>query len=206
MNKKEKRKKKRIKLKNKSLIKKYPFLLPKDEYTNKKIKGYDYSYTYMDDLPIGWAKAFGINLMEDIKKVLIEEHYLDKFQFEQIKEKYGTLRIYANYSSDAFEHILNKYECISENVCTYCGKPDVPLLINIGWIIPLCEPCYNKCINSTIPYDKTYEKTSNTKIPNEYKIITYYEDNKEVKTYDMASTVENIRYNYEKRKKRGRKI
>ena len=53
---------------NKQLVKKYPFLLPRNRWTGKVPKEYDYSYTELDDMPDGWRKAFGEQMCEEIKQ------------------------------------------------------------------------------------------------------------------------------------------
>lgn len=58
VNKKNKRKLKRIKIKNRHLVKKYPWILPRNVWTGKVPDDYDYSYTEWE-LPTGWHKAFG---------------------------------------------------------------------------------------------------------------------------------------------------
>ena len=52
--------------KNKMLCKKYPWLMPRHDGTNKKLKGYHYQWTELDFMPDGWRKAFGEMMMEDI--------------------------------------------------------------------------------------------------------------------------------------------
>lgn len=73
---------------NKELIKKYPWLLPTDWQGDTPI-GYDYSYTWLDDLPTGWRIAFGDLICEEIQKELEKYNYVDKYGIIQIKEKYG---------------------------------------------------------------------------------------------------------------------
>ena len=48
------------KIKNYILIKKYPFLKPKNVWNEKVPKDYDYSYTELDMMPRGWKKSFGL--------------------------------------------------------------------------------------------------------------------------------------------------
>ena len=76
---------------NKQLVEKYPFLLPRNRWTGKVSKDYDYSYTELDDMPDGWRKAFGEQMCEEIKQELEEKGLLDQYRISQIKEKYGVL-------------------------------------------------------------------------------------------------------------------
>lgn len=61
-------KKKQRLLKNKKLCKRYPFLIVRDWND----KPFSYEFTYLDDMPEGWKKAFGMDMCEDIRKVLIK--------------------------------------------------------------------------------------------------------------------------------------
>lgn len=138
-NKRQKSHEKRIKLQNKKLLKKYPFLAPINWFTCSQLSKnhpYYYDYTALDDMPKGWKKAFGIQLAEDIKKELKEKHIKDYYVM-QVKEKYGSLRWYDNYALDC----ISKYEKLYERTCCQCGKPAT--LISTGWICPYCDNCAN---------------------------------------------------------------
>lgn len=137
--KKQRKEIKRIRLKNKKILKTYPFLSPIDWFTctqlSKKHPHY-YDSTVLDDIPRGWKKAFGLQLAYDIKKELKEKHIKDYYIF-QVKEKFGALRWYDNYSLDC----LKKYEKLSEETCCVCGKHAT--MISTGWICPYCTDCAN---------------------------------------------------------------
>ncbi len=79
---------------NKALVEKYPFLLPRNRFSDEVIDDYDWLYTEMDSMPDGWRKAFGDQMLEEIKNELVKFNFLDKYRILQIKEKYGTLRWY----------------------------------------------------------------------------------------------------------------
>ena len=87
--KKRAKKRKRERLRNKKLLKKYPWLLPRNDWTGLPPKNYDYSWTELYSLPTGWRIAFGELIAEDLDRVLRKEHYVDKYRILQIKEKYG---------------------------------------------------------------------------------------------------------------------
>lgn len=162
MNKRQKRK--RIKIgstakqrrKNRLLCERYPFLIPRNEWTDKLIWDKDirkYSITLADDFEVGWWKAFGKMMCEELREELIKCNYLNEFRFTQIKEKYGGLRAYHNGVPEKCEvdEIIDKYSHLSENICLYCGKPDVPVLSD-GWITPCCYECYAKVQKRTNRY------------------------------------------------------
>ena len=129
-------------LRNKKLVKRYPWIAPVDWNWNR-IKGY--SFTMYDDVPIGWKRAFGKIMLEEYREVLIRNHYLRDFQWEQVKEKYGTLRLYSNGAPKAALDLETKYDYISGFFCISCGRMNSPMLTG-GWVEPLCEDCYNKRI------------------------------------------------------------
>ena len=129
-------------LRNKKLVKRYPWIAPVDWNWNR-IKGY--SFTMYDDVPIGWKRAFGKIMLEEYREVLIRNHYLRDFQWEQVKEKYGTLRLYSNGAPKAVLDLETKYDYISGFFCISCGRMNSPMLTG-GWVEPLCEDCYNKRI------------------------------------------------------------
>lgn len=122
--KKERRVEKARRIANRKLIKTYPFLMPYNVWSGKKIKGYNYEFTWADDLPTGWNKAFGSLMWEDFKNALKPGDYI---HFEQIKEKYGQLRMYCSASQE-IQDIIDAYSHLSENICIKCGKPDVHMI------------------------------------------------------------------------------
>lgn len=134
-----------IKIRNKKLCKKYPFLLPVNVWTGKVSDDYDYSYTLNDCLVGSWQK-FSPKIWKELKAILIEGNYLHDFYFEQIKEKYGTLRLYygsiPTKISDKMYAWENKYKKLSEQVCIYCGKPATHY--TSGWISYVCKKCASK--------------------------------------------------------------
>ena len=77
------------KKRNKALVERYPFLLPRHEWSQEPLEDYDYEFTNLDDIPKGWKKSFGIQMCEELRDILIEGNYLDKYQVVQVKEKYG---------------------------------------------------------------------------------------------------------------------
>lgn len=116
---------------------KYPFLIPRYDWSGEIIKNYDYTSTYLDDIPVGWKIAFGEMMCEEIKQELIRCNYLDEFRIIQAKEKFGGLRIYTNGEpvDCKVQQIIDKYSTLSENICVICGKPDVPITNNGGLVL-----------------------------------------------------------------------
>lgn len=142
---------------NIALCERYPFLLPWNRWSGKKITEaedggywpgdpdavpeYDYEYTELDSLPDGWDIAFGRQMCEELREALIEDDDLDKWRIVQMKEKFGGLRLYDNgcKQGSRVPDIIEKYERISERTCINCGKPATK--ITCGWIMPVCDDC-----------------------------------------------------------------
>lgn len=192
--------KKVLKRKNKKLVERYPFLIPRNDWTGKIVNNYNYEYTELDAFPDGWRKAFGLMMIEEIREELIKFNFLYNYRILQIKEKYGSLRWYdAGYPDGSkIPDIIAKYEKISENVCIICGKPDVPMVLS-GWISPYCE----KCWKDKEGYKRLTEKSNKT-IQDSYMYSTWNKDEQkwEKVTVNIKDTVEKIRYNYNKKRRK----
>lgn len=126
-------------LSNQELIERYPFLQTED-WEGNPID----DYTYLNYMPYGWRKAFGIQLCEELKNELEKYDYVDKFKIVQVREKFGQLRVYHNgvpYGCNV-DSIIDKYTDISETTCILCGNKAT--LLSKGWISPLCDCIKNK--------------------------------------------------------------
>ena len=122
------------------LCRKYPFLKVRNVCTGKFM---GYSCSMLDWLPEGWRKAFGDQLAEDIARALKADKikkskWAKSVYWYDIKEKYGTLRLYAS-TTDKVQEVLDKYEAMSYGYCIECGKP--ARYITEGWISYQCETC-----------------------------------------------------------------
>lgn len=144
-------KKKQIKMNNKKLCKRYPFLIPRNRWTDKlmwdKTDKYfmPYSYTELDAMPDGWRRAFGIKMCEEIREELVKYDYLDKYRIVQIKEKFGELRWYdfgIPKDSKIWE-IIDKYTELSRYTCMICGRP-TEISSDGYWLYTLCDKCKEK--------------------------------------------------------------
>lgn len=146
-------KKKQVKMANKKLCKRYPFLIPYHRWYGKCMWGNKnawyylpkYSYTELDAMPDGWRRAFGIQMCEELRKELIKFNYLDKYRITQIKEKYGELRWYdwGIPKNSKIWDIIDKYTELSRHICLHCGRP-AEIINNCGWLEPVCDKCQEK--------------------------------------------------------------
>ena len=130
-----------IKEQNKALVEHYPFLLPRNVWTDEILENYDYSYVRGAELPEGWRLLF-LQMCEDIRQPLIDANYLDKFRFSQIKEKYNTMRLYHCGAPEAVDEILRKYEVMASYICTRCGQPAT--IESQGYVASYCDKCWEK--------------------------------------------------------------
>lgn len=153
---------------NKKLIARYPFLIPRNVFTDKVPENYDYSYTLLDDMPSAWSNCFGEFLCEDLRELLIRSNYLDKYRITQIKEKFGELRWYDNgvpmSVHEEYCILMDKYREISHYVCVNCGAFPANVCIVSGWIVPYCSTCYKslkgkKRIDTEDVFEPTFTMT-----------------------------------------------
>ena len=60
-------------------------------------------------------------------------------RFDQIKEKWGTLRVYYSGGDDYVAGVVRMAEEVSATVCESCGAAGEPR--KGGWIKTLCDDC-----------------------------------------------------------------
>ncbi|NDB59438.1 hypothetical protein EB001_13455 [bacterium] len=87
--------------------------------------------------------------IEDRKRILADQPERIKeeleyvpVKFDQVKEKYGGLRLYFSGGDDYVDGIVSMAEEYSYKVCEKCGNSGKPN--KDGWITTLCENCRNK--------------------------------------------------------------
>lgn len=83
--------------------------------------------------------SMGISIVDD------NEYFPVKF--DQIKEKYGGLRIYFSGGDDYVEGLVSMAEVISYKICEVCGNKGEPN--KGGWITTLCEAHRNSLKKAT---------------------------------------------------------
>lgn len=145
------------------------------------------------DIPKGWVKCFGYALCEELREEFIRCGCLDTVNIEQVKEKFGELRIYFGGLPNGCraEDIVDKYAALSRSVCIYCGSMDA-YEINIGgWLSPICRECYN-----TRDFFESFDKVT------EGKKKTETEEIKELKLHVAKQPHVNI---LPRRKRKGKK-
>lgn len=139
-------KKKQQKLRYKKLCKRYPFLIIRT-WDDKPL---DFNFTYLDDMPEGWKRAFGIDMCEDIRQVLVKANYLYDYRVAQVKSKWAELCWYDEGAPSSIyrelQDVIDKYTELSRKTCICCGRPATKL--SCGWIDPFCDKCAEKYLRS----------------------------------------------------------
>lgn len=125
-----------------SLVKVYPFLLPVNIWTGKVDEHYHYDYIRGQyELPVGWHKLF-LLYCKHLRTELVKADMLNSFQFSDIKEKHGYMRVSNfGYPGNAI-YLETIYEAFSRQVCYLCGE--IADREAQGWSVPLCSVCAKK--------------------------------------------------------------
>ena len=130
---------------NMGLVNRFPFLLPRNTFSDEVVDDYDYTWTELDAMPEAWRKTFGEQMAAELDEVLKKENFSEKYRIVQIKEKFGGLRWYDNGVPTSIHKevrdIIRKYEDLSKKICIRCGKPATHM--TRGWITYVCEECFN---------------------------------------------------------------
>lgn len=205
-------KKKQKKMINKKLCKRYPFLIPRNRFTGKIPKNYDYSYTEHDALDHGWKVGFGRLLLEDLRLACESTNYLHELRIMQWKEKYGKMELYINAAPQEVHDVISKYRYISQYICIECGSPNAQIVNDYGWYLPLCENCWNngnkKREKSAIKYGHNFTpipwcevSKENVEIPFHMEHTQYSKENgKETISVNISDISKKILDNYNRRK------
>lgn len=106
--------------------------------------GYAINFECLD----GWYDLL-YKLFQDIMRVSKQEKYRIGFSEKkddpgmtivQVKEKYGTLRIYTNFSYEEIDKLIDRAEHASETICEVCGK-EGKLKCENRWYLVRCKDC-----------------------------------------------------------------
>ncbi len=88
---------------------------------------------------------------DDIAEIVKEQGLID-FRITQVKEKFGSLRIYCMYYTDEIDEVIDRMEEEAETICESCGAPGK--LRTDGWMVVRCDKCQANW------FEKQYEKES----------------------------------------------
>jgi len=87
----------------------------------------------------GWFKIID-QLSADI--TLLDEKNGTTTIAVQVKEKFGALRFYVEFGSDAVYDLIDAAEEESLKTCEMCGEPGE--LRGVGWVSTMCDKCWAK--------------------------------------------------------------
>ena len=126
----------------------------KEELLFKKFKWYHSEKSLSESLMSfgfmsgdGWFKLIK-RLSEDIDREIrrLTEDVCKDFCVVEVKEKFGGLRFYVNYTpTDKIYELINKAEKESYKICEECGKKG-KLRNKLSWWQTLCDKCLQKVI------------------------------------------------------------
>lgn len=108
-----------------------------EEKLRKRFPGF---YTKLShfDIGDGWfdiVEKMSVDLEPIVNNLPQEEK--EDFYAQQIKEKFGSLRVYFSFENDEISNIINNAEKSSARICETCGNPGK--LNKASWVKTLCE-------------------------------------------------------------------
>lgn len=106
------------------------------------LKKYDISYP-----PCGFEVGPGwYDLLDKLFETMISMGW-DK-NLRQVKEKFGSLRVYVGKTDSGIYNLINKTEKQSEKICETCGAPGIIRAPEDRyWLRCSCDSCFIKIIN-----------------------------------------------------------
>lgn len=139
---------------NMKLVQEYPFLLPRNRQNDEVSPDYEYEWTIFDSIPSGWRRSFGLQMIKELKEILVEFDYLYDYRIVCIRQQNGRLQWISNRIPkdirDKYTAWISKYSNLAEHTCINCGKPGRE--INFPLQLPLCPDCYYRESNVRKPY------------------------------------------------------
>lgn len=82
-----------------------------------------------------------------------------KIEIHQIKEKFGGLRYYVNFTDEKLRNMIREAEAKSYNTCEVCGKYIEKPINENHWIYAECQECHDKWKKDRQKaMDENYEK------------------------------------------------
>lgn len=107
--------------------------------------------TVLNFVPRGWRGAF-LKTCARIEEAFQERGVSSiHFRFDQVKEKFGALRVYWHIDYDCADEttvaaleetcstLIDKIESKTEDLCVECGAPATRT--STPWILPYCDKC-----------------------------------------------------------------
>jgi len=117
----------------KDCLKKYTIIQPDPTLRNNLM-------AFGFEIGEGWMSLV-IELLDKIQHLVDNNPEYSGLQVIQVKEKYGSLRVYLNYYYKEIEDIISEYEEKSCYICEECGEKGEIRNIN-NWYTALCDKHY----------------------------------------------------------------
>ena len=93
----------------------------------------------------GWIfKLLGIERKYFLVLNKIVQKKIPQIKAVQVKEKFGLLRFYTNYSNDEINNIIYFAELLTSKICYNCASFKNVKMVHGGWVIYLCQDCRKK--------------------------------------------------------------
>lgn len=103
---------------------------------------------------------------------------VEQVVFDQVKEKFGSLRIYYTGGDDKVQSMVDFAERLSQFICEDCGKFDYSIgRTTRGWIRSLCKECVDK--------DKEWEQID-TELETVFKMAMVDKNNNRGKEIELS--------------------
>ncbi|HBD94241.1 MAG TPA: hypothetical protein DC057_08725 [Spirochaetia bacterium] len=117
-----------------------------EEKLRKEFNFYKYGGFYGKGLPFecgdGWFDLL-YELSKKIQKLINDKKITLDFNVHQIKEKFGFLHYYTNFSNNELDDLITQAEEKSMTTCEQCSQ--LGETRNIGhWYVTLCDNCLNE--------------------------------------------------------------
>ena len=126
-------------------------------------------FNWLNSFPLGWCI-----LVPALSEAIIQAADKDNFNprhvhFSDIKEKFGTLRIYGS-ASPSVNDVFLVFEHLSNYFCLQCGRPVAHEIPN-SMSVPICDKCFDG-INYTNDFRTKFYKHS-VKPELDFEITSY---------------------------------
>ena len=190
--------------------------IPSVETIQRIIKNHDYDIfeakhdlknimpccNYISEMPHkGWVSLFGAELLHDISIQIRADEIKNNnqesdYEITEIKEKYGSLRVYMSNYDDTMNNIIEAYSCISSRACTQCGQM-LNICITMDYILPICESClrFENIENKTKPEQHIKKLDNPSTIKQIFNMQSYglHDNIKEYNLIDELKKTENYK-------------
>ena len=87
----------------------------------------------------GWLHII-FRLLSELEVLTANSIPGDPLQVKQVKQKFGELRVYTNWSTNEIESVIEAARQLSRRTCERCGQPET-LLVSAGWWETRCASC-----------------------------------------------------------------